>query len=135
MRKGFTLVEIMVVVAIVAVLAAIAIPNLLRARATANDSAAQANLRTISAAYETYASSHSGSYNETTANLADSSQHNPVYLNENYADGANRHGYSYSCTPADASYTCTATPATCNVSGTKVFTIIDGGRLTSADCT
>ena len=46
-RKGFTLVEIMIVVAIIALLAAIAIPNLLRARHNANESAALAPLKTL----------------------------------------------------------------------------------------
>ena len=47
-RHGFTLVEIMIVVAIISLLAAIAIPNLLRARHNANEAAAIAALRTIS---------------------------------------------------------------------------------------
>ena len=51
-RKGFTLVEIMIVVAIIALLAAIAIPNVLRGRATANESAAIGNLRALTSSLE-----------------------------------------------------------------------------------
>lgn len=47
MRKGFTLIELMIVIAIIAIIAAIAIPNLLRARASANEASAISSLRTL----------------------------------------------------------------------------------------
>ena len=55
-ERGFTLVEIMIVVAIIALLAAIAIPNVLRGRTTANESAAIGNLRALISSLEMYRS-------------------------------------------------------------------------------
>jgi prepilin-type N-terminal cleavage/methylation domain-containing protein len=130
-KKGFTLVEIMIVVAIIALLAAIAIPNLLRARLTANESAAQANLRTISTAAETYAAANNGSYPTAESALTGAS---PKYLNKSFC-GTTTQGYTYSCSFSSSAYTITAAAANCDVSGSKDYTITTGGVLSSADCT
>ena len=49
-HKGFSLIELLIVVAIILIIAAIAIPNLMRARMAANDSSAAASIRQINTA-------------------------------------------------------------------------------------
>ena len=57
-NKGFSLIELLIVVAIILIIAAIAIPNLLRARIAANESSAVSSLRTINTAEVSYATAY-----------------------------------------------------------------------------
>ena len=91
--KGFTLVEIMIVVAIIALLAAIAIPNLLRARLSAQETAAIAALRVILAAEQQYRAS-----NPTYSDLPTLGLDNPPYVDTRLATGT-KQGYVFVATP------------------------------------
>ena len=68
-QKGFSLIELLIVVAIILIIAAIAIPNLLRARMSANESSAAAGIRTISTAEVTYFTTYQLGYAATLTAL------------------------------------------------------------------
>ncbi len=136
-RKGFTLVEIMIVVAIIALLAAIAIPNLLRARHNANEAAAIASCRTISTAMESYRAAQTpAAY--TGATLAVLAAATPPYIDATLGAASaapGKQGYTFALAVTSANqYTCTATPVTANVTGTRVFFVDESGviKLNSA---
>jgi prepilin-type N-terminal cleavage/methylation domain-containing protein len=68
-QKGFSLIELLIVVAIILIIAAIAIPNLMRARMSANESSAAAGVRTISTAQVTYFTTYQKGYADTLVKL------------------------------------------------------------------
>jgi type IV pilus assembly protein PilA len=131
-QKGFSLIELLIVVAIILIIAAIAIPNLLRARISANEASAVASLRTMNTASITYNSSY-GSYpanlsslgpvvapatpTSTAADLLDS-----VLAPTGGGNTATKSGYTftYAISPT-AGYTVNAAPVTSNQTGVRNF--------------
>ncbi len=115
----------MIVVAIIALLAAIAIPNLLRAKVAANESSAQTTLKSIANSLETYTISN-GRYPSEMTSLIGAA---PPYLNKDYFTGI-YNGYTFSATSlSDYNYSITAVPA--GSQGTTSFTITTGAVLTA----
>ena len=89
-QKGFSLIELLVVVIIIAIIAAIAIPSLLASRRAANQSSTVANLRTLVSAQATHASLNSGNYENLLADLATDG-----FIDTSWGAATVKNGYTY----------------------------------------
>lgn len=138
-RRGFTLVEIMIVVAIIALLAAIAIPNLLGARRTANEAAAKANIKVLCTEAEVYAAgTGEGAYPASIAAADWKAATAPASVTT-YCTGdaivstVGKGGYYYTCTLASTGYTFAATRLSANT-GSKCWSGSTGGQIVEVTC-
>lgn len=102
---GFTLVEIMIVVAIVMILATLAAPSILRSRIIAYEAATVANLKTLGNACQSYHIDQL-KYPESLSELG---QENPPYIDPVLASG-NKQGYSFVYALRDSGFTINANP-------------------------
>ena len=130
LARGFSLIELLIVVAIILVIAAIAVPSYLHARIEANESSAVGGLRTLNTAQVTYSSAYpTVGFASALSSLGGTSCTPPnstsACLIDTVLAGGSKSGYTYSLTGAagtpTATYQIIANPLLWNVSGIRYF--------------
>lgn len=124
-RNAFTLVEIMIVVSIVIILAAIAVANLLRARIHANEASAISTLRTIRTAAEMYRVAYPSNYPKFFSYYFNKT---PSFLDDSLED-MNKSGYNFRWRGSPNAYDCIAMPEADNVTGVRSFYLDESGVI------
>lgn len=127
--RGFTLIEITLVVGLMCVVAAIAVPLLMRARMAGQESSALGSMRAVASAQSTYASSCSGGYFAPTLTRLTTAPAGggDGFLGPDFAaDPAVKSGYRFTLTPGQMA---SASPASCNgeAAGASVVTYFLNG--------
>jgi prepilin-type N-terminal cleavage/methylation domain-containing protein len=140
--SGFSLIELLIVVAIILIIAAIAIPNLIRARISANESSAASSVRTIASAQYEYNSAYPAvGFSANLASLGGASPCTPgvgtACLIDNTLAAGTKSGYTFlsaGSLPAggvNTAFVASSAPQNFNQTGVRDFCIITDGVLRS----
>jgi type IV pilus assembly protein PilA len=135
-EKGFSLIELLIVVAIILIIAAIAIPNLMRARIAANESSAASQLRTLNTAEVSYNTAYptvgygalaalGGSAAPCTPGSANACLIDNSLATNYGGNGKNGYTFTMTLTNSNGNYTATASPVAVGSTGVNSFCSIE----------
>lgn len=134
-KSAFTLVEILIVVAIIAMLAALAVPNLLYSRLLSNEAIAQGTLKTIASSCESFRSADM--LRSFPLSLAVLTSAVPPYVNNTVdtdTTGVPKNGYFYQYIQVNPQqFVCSARPSTYKATGIRTFAVNETGQLRAID--
>jgi prepilin-type N-terminal cleavage/methylation domain-containing protein len=128
-EDGFSLIELLIVVAIILIIAAISVPNLLRSRMAASEASAVGSLRTINTACIAYSTTYGVGFPSTLSNLGTSgaASSTSADLIDNVLASGTKTGYTFTYTPGAAAggvipvYSLTASPLVVGQTGQRFF--------------
>ncbi|PYU67895.1 MAG: pili assembly chaperone [Acidobacteria bacterium] len=135
-QKGFSLIELLIVVAIILIIAAIAIPNLLRSKIAANQASAVGSLRSLNTACIAYSTSY-GTFPAALTNLGPVGSGNESSTSADLIDSVlsagTKSGYTFVYSPSslNQSYSITASPVTAATTGQNMYYTDQSGVIRS----
>lgn len=135
-ERGFSLIELLIVVAIILIIAAIAIPNFLRARISAHESSAVSSIRSINTAEAAYNTTYGAGYGTFaqlgTPSVPCNATAATACLLDPYLSAGSKSGYTFTAVPlgtGNVAFVAASVPMVVGATGQRTFCVDEAGSV------